>query len=77
VRHPTILHALWGWLEHPREAISVCWLWRLPSQAFSEVAVEECCPHLQYAVRAMERPLHLLLFDHPAGNEGIDGRFSE
>jgi hypothetical protein len=32
---------------------------------------------LQHAMRALERPLHLLLFDHASGDKGIDSGLSE
>ena len=43
-------------------------LWRLPRQTFVQVAVEDGGANLQHAMRAFERPLHLLLFDHSAGD---------
>jgi len=52
-------------------------LWRLPSQTFAQVAVEDRRANSQHAMRAFERPLHLLLFDHTSGDKGIDSGLSE
>ncbi len=52
-------------------------LWWLPSQTFAQVAVEDGRANLQHAMRAFERPLHLLLFDHAPGDKGIDSGLSE
>ena len=52
-------------------------LWRLPSQTLAQVAVEDGRANLQHAMRAFERPLHLLLFDHAPSDKGIDSGFGE
>ena len=52
-------------------------LWRLPSQTFAQVAVENGSANLQHAMRAFERPLHLLLFDHSPGDKEVDSGLSE
>ncbi len=52
-------------------------LWRLTSRTLAQVAVENGSANLQHAMHAFERPLHLLLFDHPPGNKGIDSGLSE
>ena len=50
---------------------------RAPSQAFAQAAVGDRRANLQHAMRAFERPLHLLLFDHASGEKGIDSGLSE
>ena len=49
-------------------------LWKLPSQTLAQVAVENGSANLQHAMRAFERPLHLLLFDHSPRDKGIRQR---
>jgi hypothetical protein len=66
-----------GGLEHPGKVMPMRWFWRLPSQTFAQVAVEDRRANLQHAMRPFEGPLHLLLFDHASGDKGIDGGLSE
>jgi hypothetical protein len=40
------------------------------SETLARVAVKNGSANLRHAMRAFERPLHLLLFDHSPGNKG-------
>lgn len=43
------------------------------SETLAQVAVENGSANLRHAMRAFERPLHLLFFDHSPGNKEING----
>jgi len=49
----------------------------VPSQTLPQVAVEDGRANLQHTMRAFERPLHLLFFDHASGDKGINSGFGE
>jgi hypothetical protein len=49
----------------------------LVGKTLAKIPVEDGCSDLQHEMCSTPRPLHLLLFDHAAGNKGIDGRLGQ
>src|SRR5271167_214288 len=63
--------------EHPRDPRSMGLFRRLVREALPKIAVENGGPNLKQKMSAPLRPLHLLLFDHPSGDERIHGGLSQ
>ena len=71
------LEQRWCPFEHPRDPRSIGLFRRLVREALPKIAVENSGPNLKQKMGASLCPLHLLLFDHPSGDQGIHAGLSQ
>jgi hypothetical protein len=53
------------------------WFWWLVREPLPKIAIENGSPNLKEKMGATLRPFHLLLFDHPSGDQRIHGGLSQ